>query len=69
VKKERPLVSACVIGNDGDVTVVIYDDYCQIRLRNPHQEKDATVELGYSQAQVIRDVLDQMPPPLDDDDE
>jgi hypothetical protein len=66
-KSERPLVSACVIGRDGDVIVTIFEEKCLLQVRNPEQERHAIVELGYEQAMVVRDIFDQMAPGLDDD--
>lgn len=68
-KPETPRVSACVIGQDGDVIVTIFEKHCTLQVRNPHTERNAIVDLRYEQAQVVRDVLDQMSPEFMEDDD
>ena len=60
----RPDAETCVLVEDGDVIVQIYEDAATavLTVRNPHSEGKATVRLTAVQAGILSDVLQKVPP-------
>lgn len=63
---KKPSLEVCVIVEDGDVIVQIFDApahiaKCTLTVRNPHAETRATVTLNEWQAAALAELLQRVP--------
>ena len=62
---KKPSLEVCVLVEDGDVIVQIFDSVtlnkCTLTVRNPHAETKATITLNEWQAAALSELLQRVP--------
>jgi hypothetical protein len=58
---EKPKLQVCVVGEDGDMILRIFEGRATLTVRNPEREQRAEVEITAHQAYALADVLVRVP--------